>query len=313
MNYVERKEEELKKKVIEQTMKDDFESFWREEVKKLRMIPLEIVRKKVYFPYEKTFVTYEITYNTHDNTRVNAYFSVPVNSNGQKMPCVACFHGGRGNKEIYPDIVSTGVCCFAIDVRSQEGTTIDKGNYEIGDFNGSLLSRGVLDKNSFYMKNIYLDAIRAIDVIKELPEVDSEKIVTFGQSQGGALSIVSAALSGGVKKCYAAVPSYNCLWERVELGSGVFEATKAFLTKFPQYTDVVFENLTYFDVNNMVSLLNVPVSICLGLKDPICLPEFVYSVYEHIPSEKEIHIVPFTPHVIPKVYKYFAYDEFSKL
>ena len=70
----------------------------------------------------------------------------------------------------------------------------------MGDTCGGLMTRDVIYKESFYMRNIYLDAVRAIDVISTFPEVDENKIVSYGASQGGALAIVSSALSGKVIK-----------------------------------------------------------------------------------------------------------------
>lgn len=311
--YSHQKEELLKKEIIPQTKKNDFSDFWEKEVEKLRRIPLTVKREKLSTPYDSSFLTYKISYNTHDDTVVNAYFSCPVNKKAEKLPCVARYHGGGGKKRIYHDILATGVCCFAIDVRSQGGTTIDKGKYSLGDTNGGFMSRDVTSKDSFYMKNIYLDAVRAIDVISSLEEVDSSKIVTFGESQGGALSIVAAALSGKVKKSFPAVTSYCCLEERVFLGSGVFDSTRKFLNKYPHYTDEVMDTLSYFDINNMVSLLKVPVSFLLGLNDPICLPQFVYSAYSHVNSPKEIIISPFTVHEISDEYQNYVHGEFAKL
>lgn len=317
MYHEQQKTAELEKKVIPQTKKADFEEFWKTQVEALRKIPLQYTREKLDLPYEKTFLSYKITYNTHDDTMVDAYFSCPVNSEGKKLPCVVRYHGGSGHKEIYADIVATGVCCLAIDVRSQGGTTVDKAVYHSGDRNGGLMTRGVLDKNEFYMRNIYLDAVRAVDLAAILPEVDPERIVTYGGSQGGALSIVASALSGRSKKCYAVVTSYGCLHRRVESPdrpkSGIFDSTHQFLRNYPEHTDTVMDTLTYFDVNNMVSMLNVPISFCLGLTDPICLPEYVYSVYAHTPVEKELHMYPFVPHSLPEAYKLMAYREFAAL
>jgi len=197
MQYEAKWEENLKNKVLPQTMPEDFEAFWLAETEKLRSIPLKIERKRLEMPYDRTFYTDLITFTTHDDTVVEAYFSCPTNAK-KPLPCVAYFHGGGGAKVILTDILATGVCCFAIDVRSQFGTTVDKGVYNSGDSMGAIMTRGLLDRNEFYMKNIYLDAIRTMDVIATLPEVDAEQIFTFGGSQGRALSIVASALSGKI-------------------------------------------------------------------------------------------------------------------
>ena len=312
MTYEQEKEQELQKKVMPQTMKPDFKEFWEKGVAQLRQVPIQIKRKKLDMPYEKSFITYEITYNTHDDTWIDAWFSVPVNAKG-KLPCVVYYHGGNGRRTILPEIVATGVCCFAMDVRGQGGTSIDKADYKSGCTSGSLMSKGVLDKDNFYMRNIYLDAVRALDVVAQLEEVDPERIVTYGGSQGGALSIVASALSGHSRKCYTQITSYCCLKNRVELASGIFKGTHDYLKRYPLDATTVFDVLTYFDIVNMVSLLNVPTEFCLGLADPICLPHFVYSAYAHTPCEKKIYLYPFTPHDVPMIYRRQAQHEFAKL
>lgn len=312
MSYISEKEAILKTKIIPQTKKPDFEEFWAKSVAQLRAAPLEVRREKLKTPYDKTFTTYEVFYNTHDRTVVSAYFSVPNGATG-KLPCVVEFHGGSMKGKIYPNIVATGVCCFSMHVRAQGGTVVDGAEYQTTDFNGGLMTRGLLNKDDFYMKNIYLDAIRAMDVAAQLEEVDPDRIVTYGGSQGGALSITASALSGRSCKCYTYVTSYCCIHRRVELGSRIYKSTHDFLKSYPQYTDLVLDNMTYFDVNNMVSLLKVPTSFCLALADDVCLPEFVYSAYAHAECEKDIMFVPFAPHCLPEPYKDFAEFEFAQL
>jgi len=313
MNYIEQQEAMLKGKIIDQTMNEDFAAFWEKQLAALRAKPISFTREKLELPYEKAFTTYHVSFNTHDDTVVEALFSVPAGHEGEKLPCVAYFHGGGGKKRIYSDVVSTGVCCFAMDVRSQGGTTVDKAVYETGDTMGSLMSRDVINPDRFYMKNIYLDAVRAMDVILQMPEVDPDRIVTFGQSQGGALSVVASTFSGISKKCYVSEPSYSCIHKRVELGSGVFSATKDFLRRYPEHTDAAFNTLTYFDINNIVSLLKVPTDFCLALADPVCLPEFVYSAYAHVNAPKQIRFYPFVPHYTPEDYDLFLHREYAAL
>ena len=313
MRYEMMKELELKDKVIPQTKKDDFAEFWKEQVENLRKIPLKVTREKLALPFEKSFLTYQISFNTHDDTVVDGWFSCPANRDGKKLPCVVLFHGGGGKKEIFAEILATGVCCFAVDVRSQFGTTVDKAQYRSGDIMGGNMTRGILDKNEFYMRNIYLDAVRAMDAAATLEEVDPERMVTFGGSQGGALSIVASALSGRSRKCYSAVTSYCCLQKRVEDATGIFAKTHDYLWTYPEQTDTVLENLTYFDILNMVSLLKVPVSFALALADPICLPPYVYSAYAHADCPKEITLYPFAPHNTPRGFWMKMYAEWAAM
>lgn len=55
------------------------------------------------------------------------------------------------------------------------------------------------DKDRYYYKRVYLGCIRAVDYIFSLPQFDGNNIVVMGGSQGGALSIVTAALDNRIK------------------------------------------------------------------------------------------------------------------
>ena len=163
MSYISDKEALLKTKIIAQTKKADFEEFWTKSVEQLRAVPLEIKMEKLVTPYDKSFTTYLVYFNTHDRTVSCAYFSHPNNATG-KLPCVVEYHGGSMKGKIYPNIVATGVCCLSMHVRGQGGTVVDGADYQTTDFNGGLVTRGLLNKEDFYLRNVYLDAVRAVDV-----------------------------------------------------------------------------------------------------------------------------------------------------
>lgn len=311
--YTKQREEILKTRVIPQTKREDFESFWAEALAQLRAVPLQVERKPITTPFDKTLDAWELTFNTHDDTIIYANFLCPKGAEG-KLPCVVRFHGGSLKRDltVAQEIVATGVCCIDIDVRGQGGVSVDRARYST-TFNDKHMAQGVLDKNEFYMRNIYLDAVRTVDVAAGLEEVDPQRIVTFGGSQGGALSITAAALSGKVKQCFNFVTSYACIHRRIDLGSAIFGGTQEFLHAYPQYTDKVMETVSYFDVNNMASLLTVPSSFCLCLDDPICLPDFVYSVYAHTAGPKELHMYPYWKHQLPPAHKYMVLEQFARL
>ena len=55
------------------------------------------------------------------------------------------------------------------------------------------------DKDRYYYKRVYLGCVRANDFIASLPQYDGTNLGVTGGSQGGALSIVTAALDPRVK------------------------------------------------------------------------------------------------------------------
>ncbi|MFX7845161.1 acetylxylan esterase, partial [Acinetobacter baumannii] len=59
-----------------------------------------------------------------------------------------------------------------------------------------VMTRGIHDPREYYYRRLYTDAARLVDVVRELPGVDATRIAVTGGSQGGALAIAAAALSG---------------------------------------------------------------------------------------------------------------------
>ncbi|MGC4056431.1 MAG: acetylxylan esterase [Paludibaculum sp.] len=61
----------------------------------------------------------------------------------------------------------------------------------------------------YYFRRVYLGCVRANDYLTSLPKWDGEHLVVTGGSQGGALSIVTAALDPRVKGLAAYYPALS--------------------------------------------------------------------------------------------------------
>src|SRR3984893_12743928 len=67
-----------------------------------------------------------------------------------------------------------------------------------------LLVTNIVDRHTYSYRGFYVDACRAVDFVLSRPEVDRTRIGVHGSSQGGALTIVTAALRRDVLTCGAA-------------------------------------------------------------------------------------------------------------
>ena len=63
------------------------------------------------------------------------------------------------------------------------------------------------DRDAFYYKRVYLGCVRAVDFIFSLPEFNGTDVAVTGGSQGGALTIVTAALDKRIKYMAAMYPA----------------------------------------------------------------------------------------------------------
>lgn len=67
------------------------------------------------------------------------------------------------------------------------------------------------DKDRYYYKRVYLGCVRANDFIVSLPQYDGTNLGVTGGSQGGALSVITAALDTRVKFLAAFYPALSDL------------------------------------------------------------------------------------------------------
>src|SRR5690606_26112386 len=67
------------------------------------------------------------------------------------------------------------------------------------------------DRDQYYYKRVYLGCVRAVDYLYSLAEFDGSNLMVWGGSQGGALSIVTAALDDRVKGLVSLYPALSDL------------------------------------------------------------------------------------------------------
>lgn len=294
MTYIETKAERLKNSVISPYAPDDFDSFWAKELEKERADTPVITRKVANFPY-KNMMVYDVTYTTLDKTTVHGYFTTPVNVT-QPLPCVIHYHGGSGSGTVQWDYPAVDICCLCIDVRGQNGISPDRADYTSGDQWSHAIVSGILNKEEYYLKNVYMDAVRAVHVAQTFPEVDPNRIGVKGTSQGGGITLAVAGLCPEIKAAVSTVPSYTCIQNRIEDKTGVLGNINTYMKLHPEHTDLVWNNVAYFDGLNFAPRIQAKTLVCCALADPICLPQYVYSAYDALKCEKEVFFAPFTPH-----------------
>ena len=50
------------------------------------------------------------------------------------------------------------------------------------------MTKGILDPKTYYYRGVYLDAVRAVEVVSGFAEVDEKRIGVIGASQGVMVS-----------------------------------------------------------------------------------------------------------------------------
>jgi len=278
------------------TKQPDHDAFWTETLDLARKNPLNVHVEEVVYPI-KQIQTHTLTYQGFDETPIHAHYILPRDHQGM-LPCIIIFHGYGGNKKSashYMKWLIQGYAVIAVDCRGQ-GSSPDHSTYSM-DAIGSWVTKGILNKNEYYYRKVYVDAVRAIDVACSRLEIDQERIAIMGGSMGGGITLAVAGLDSRPKLAIADIPNMCDLSLAIKQKTeGSLMHVEDFLHRYPDQVDHVFKNLTYFDNLNHAANITCRIRLSAGLKDPVCPPRPIFGVYNQIEADKSIEVYPFTDH-----------------
>lgn len=290
-----------------QTAQPDFAQFWIDTLREAAQQPLNVARTPLDLPYRNVCLL-QMTYAGWGGTDIVGTYVTPA-GNGP-FPAVAMYHGyGSRRPEVFHLLgwASQGYAILAIDIRGQSGESSDSSGYLSGHVPG-YLTMGIGDPHDYYYRGVYIDAVRAVAVLAAQPEVDAQRIGVTGGSQGGALTLATAALyglagqsgvplAGQVRVAFAEIP-FLCHFERaaILMDAGPYQEIGSYCRRSGAKVAQVFRTLSYFDCMNLTSHISVPTFVTLGLMDSICPPSTVFAAYNQIVAPREVFVAYFGEH-----------------
>jgi cephalosporin-C deacetylase len=297
MAYIDKYTDELFSYHPPLTKREDFDKFWKQTLEETKA--RDIKSERVICDYPSSHVNvYSISYNGFDDTRIHGWFIVPEFASEGKLPCLIHYHGFTGNAGRPGDFmhwITMGVCVLSVDCRAQSGRTGDAAAYSSGSTQ-SVVCKGILDKNEYYYRLVYMDCVKAIDFACLQEEVDPQRIIIEGGSQGGALGMAVCALDDRPWLAMVDVPSNSNIEIRVEGRHGSYAAVTDYLKIYPRQVEKVFDTLSYFDTMNMAENIKCKVLASVALKDDVCPAKMYFATYNRINAPKDIRIYPFNGH-----------------
>ena len=196
----------------------DFLDFWNGNIADMRAFPLSYTKEKAeeYCTDKVDCYLLKIQLNKQKQS-VYAYLFYPKNAKKGSCPAVLC-PPGAGIKTIKEPLrhkyyaengcIRMEMEIHGIDPRLPKAAFDDMTRAFNGRENGYLYN-GLEDRDRYYMKRVYLALVRCLDLLTALPEWDGRNLIVQGGSQGGALSIVAAALDSRVTQCIVNHPALS--------------------------------------------------------------------------------------------------------
>ena len=275
----------------------DFVQFWDEAKTEAADIPMDA--KMTLIPErctEKVNVYHVSLQNFRIRSRMYGILCVPKKEG--KYPALLKVPGA-GVRGYYGDVgtAEQGIITFEIGIHGVP-VTMDQDVYT--DLGSSALSGyhnyNLDNRDRYYFKRVYIGCVRANDFLVSLPQFDGVNLGVTGGSQGGALSIITAALDSRVKYLAAYYPALSDMTGYLKERAGGWPHI------FDKYnlpynnTKEKLETVKYYDVANFARLIKVPGFYSWGFNDETCPPTSMYAAYNLIKAPKELYLALETGH-----------------
>lgn len=155
---------------------------------------------------------------------------------------------------------------------------------------------GLDSRDRYYYRRVYLGCVRANDFLVGLSKWDGQNLAVTGGSQGGALSIVTAALDPRVKGLTASFPALCDLTGYLKGRAGGWPHMFRAEGEGSHRTKEKIEASRYYDVVHFARRVKIPGIYTWGYNDETCPPTSMYSAFNIIPGPKELLLALETGH-----------------
>jgi cephalosporin-C deacetylase-like acetyl esterase len=291
----------------------DFEAFWSKAKGSLSRIPLN--RKETFIremndmeiseynvreasipeKYDPQGVRaesvklYKVQFDSAGGMRMHGWLAVPTGKG--PFPGILVLPGvGCGKVPAPVEHARHGYVALMLQIH---GLDVDLEKYETPKSYMKCLGGKPEDE---YYYNVVLGCVQAVNYLSSRTDVDAGRLAVAGGSQGGFLSIATAALCPEIKAAASSLCYYGYWPYRDQPGTVNKDGLAAGLPSFNR-SDARQNSLSYYDTMNFAPMVKSPAVMCACLCDTPSPPITVYAVFKSLSSrQKEIFWSPGTNH-----------------
>lgn len=277
---------------------DDFDEYWEEALAEMKAVDPELEINAAAFQTDFA-ECYDLYFTGVRGARIHVKYIKPKNIK-DKHPALIEFHGYGAKIKDWSDklqFAARGYSYFGMDCRGQGGLSDDPGGVRGNTKNGHII-RGLSDNaDQLYYRSVFLDAAQLAKIVMEKEDIDQNRVGVFGYSQGGALTVVCAALEPRIKKAapvYPFLSDYKRLTQ-LDIEVSAYAELKEYFRRFDPLHNKekeIFNKLSYIDIQNFAEKIKAEVLMTTAVSDSICPPSTQFAVYNKLKSKKELILYP---------------------
>ena len=269
---------------------DDFDAFWADVLRQAAAVPLAPAIVPDPLRSSEDVETFQVFYTSLEGVRIAAWYCRPARR-AERMPAILLSPGYQMDPPIPKEWARKGYVALSVAPR---GKLRSLGRFNPGYPN--LLTHNIVDRNTYAYRGFYVDTWRGVDVLLSRPEVDGSRIGVTGSSQGGGLTITTAAMRPEVRAAAAGAPYLCGFMDAIALTHTYpYEEINDYLRRHPERRPEVEDTLAYFDGISFADGISCPIIVNIGLQDNVVPPETGYALFDRIGS-RDKQLYPYDGH-----------------
>lgn len=272
----------------------DWASFWKSSLTKLKRVPQELrseVDKSLFFGENVV----KLTFQGFDKYQLHATLYLPKRIRA-KPPVVVVFPDYIASEKLYPGFLEERYAVLVPQLRGHdiEHKVLEKNNSE-GLRGFGYFAENLREKENYYMKSLYLDAYRLIEVLRLNEHVDKSRIYFYGKGTGAAMALFVETFMPRAQAIALDCPSFINLPVTQNLSKAEYALEiNSYIRKNPSRHNSIKKELGYFDALYFSNKIKPPLLMTLNLEDHENNPRGAFSLFHGLKGEKAMEIYPDT-------------------
>jgi cephalosporin-C deacetylase len=264
---------------------EDFDAFWSDVQQRVAAIPLDPEIVPDPLRTSEDIEVFQVFYRSLDDVRIAAWYCRP-SRRAEPIAAVLVLPGYQSDPPIPKEWARKGYLALSVAPRGKL-----RSHTQFNPGYPNLLTHNIVDRQTYAYRGFYADVWRGVDFLLSQSDVDPNRIGVTGSSQGGGLTITTAAMRPEVRAAAAGAPYLCGFMDAIELTRTYpYEEINDYLRLHPDRRAAVEATVAYFDGLNFADRITCPILVNIGLQDNVCPPETGYALFNRIQaSAKQLY------------------------
>jgi cephalosporin-C deacetylase len=264
---------------------DDFDAFWNDVLRQVVDIPLEAEVVPDPLRTSEDIEVFQVFYTSLEHVRIAAWYCRPTRR-AERTPAILLLPGYQADPPIPKEWARKGYIALSVAPRGKL-----RSHRQFNPGYPNLLTYNIVDRHTYAYRGFYVDIWRGLDFLLSRPEVEPTRIGVTGSSQGGGLTITTAAMRPEVRAAAAGAPYLCGFMDAIALTHTYpYEEINDYLRRHPDSYHAVADTVAYFDGINFADKITCPIIVNIGLQDNVCPPETGYALFNKIgATDKQLY------------------------